>query len=57
MNTCARLNKINGKVLAHSQNAIERLMLIIRGTTNQPMMYQANGRRAMGPSQRVLATA
>ena len=57
MNTCARLNKINGKILAHSQNAIERLMVIIRGAGNQPAIYQANGRRSMGTSQRVLATA
>lgn len=57
MNTCARLNKVNGKILAHSQNAIERLMVIIRGASNQPTIYQANGRRSMGASQRVLATA
>ena len=57
MNTCARLNKVNGKILAHSQNAIERLMVIIRGGSQQPTVYQANGRRNMGPSQRVLATA
>lgn len=57
MNTCARLNKVNGKILAHSQNAIERLMVIIRGNGGQPTIYQANGRRSMGVSQRVLATA
>ena len=59
MNTCARLNKVNGKILAHSQNAIERLMVIIRGngSSSQPSIYQANGRRSMGASQRILATA
>lgn len=57
MNTCARLNKVNGKILAHSQNAIERLMVIILGQGNQPSIYQANGRRSMGGSQRILATA
>lgn len=57
MNTCARLNKVNGKILAHSQNAIERLMVIIRGQNNQPTIYQADGRRNLGASQRILATA
>jgi flagella synthesis protein FlgN len=57
MNTCARLNKVNGKILAHSQNAIERLMVIILGQGSQPSIYQANGRRSMGGGQRILATA
>lgn len=57
MNTCARLNKVNGKILAHSQNAVERLMMIILGQGNQGAIYQANGRRSTGPSQRILATA
>src|SRR5690606_35525663 len=57
MSTCARLNKVNGKILAHSQNDIERLMVIIPGSGGQPTVYQANGRRSMGVSQRVLATA
>ena len=56
MNTCARLNKVNGKILAHSQNAIERLMVIVRGNSNQPSVYQANGRRSVGSNQRILAT-
>lgn len=57
MNTCARLNKVNGKILAHSQNAVERLMVIILGQGSQGSVYQANGRRSTGPSQRILATA
>lgn len=57
MNTCARLNKVNGKILAHSQNAVERLMMVILGQGTQGSVYQANGRRSTGPSQRVLATA
>lgn len=57
MNTCARLNKVNGKILAHSQNALERLLVIVRGHGNQPAIYQANGRRNLGAAQRILATA
>lgn len=57
MNSCARLNKVNGKILAHSQTTMERLMQTIRGTHNQPGIYQSNGRRTMGISNRVLATA
>lgn len=58
MNTCARLNKVNGKILAHSQNAVERLMMIVLGQGgSQGAVYQANGRRTTGPSQRILATA
>lgn len=57
MNTCTRLNKVNGKLLTHSQNAIERLMVILLGHNSQATIYQANGRRGMGASQRILATA
>lgn len=57
MNSCARLNKVNGKILAHSQTTMERLMQAIRGTHNQPGIYQSNGRRTVGISNRVLATA
>lgn len=57
MNTCARLNKVNGKILLHSQNTIERLMVVILGQGNSPTIYQANGRRFSGASRRVLAMA
>jgi flagellar biosynthesis/type III secretory pathway chaperone len=57
MNTCARLNTVNGKILAHSQTAMERLMQVIRGTHNQPNIYRSNGRREIGVHNRVLATA
>lgn len=57
MNTCARLNKVNGKILAHSQNSMERLMSIIKGNVNQVSVYQANGRKSMNASHRMLATA
>lgn len=57
MNRCARLNKINGKILAHSQSTMDRLMQVIRGTHQQPLLYQANGRRNLGANQRILATA
>lgn len=57
MNSCARLNKINGKILAHSQTTMERLMQVIRGTHNQPGIYQANGRRDLAAGNRILATA
>lgn len=57
MNTCARLNQVNGKILAHSQSAMERLMHVIRGTHNQPNIYRSNGRRELGVTNRMLATA
>lgn len=57
MNTCARLNKVNGKILAHSHNTMERLMQVIRGTQHQTAVYQADGRRSLGVNQRILATA
>ncbi|MFZ5601438.1 MAG: flagella synthesis protein FlgN [Pseudomonadota bacterium] len=57
LGACARLNRVNGKILAHSQTAMERLMQVIRGTHNQPSIYRANGRRDMGANHRVLATA
>ena len=57
MNDCSRQNQVNGKILAHSQVAVERLMLIIRGTGPQPSTYKSDGRRSLGASQRVLATA
>lgn len=57
MNTCARLNKINGKILAHAQNSMERLMSIIKGTANQVSVYQSNGRKNLSAAHRMLATA
>lgn len=57
MNTCARLNKVNGKILAHAQNSMESLMSIIKGTASQVSIYQSNGRRNMNASHRMLATA
>lgn len=57
MNACARLNKVNGKILAHAQNSMEQLMSIIKGTANQVSVYQANGRRNLSASHRMLATA
>lgn len=57
MNTCARLNQINGKILAHAQNSMERLMSIIKGTASQVSIYQSNGRRNMNVNHRMLATA
>lgn len=57
MNTCARLNKVNGKILAHSQNSMERLMSIIKGTASQVSIYQSNGRRNLNANHRMLATA
>ena len=57
MNTCARLNRINGKILAHAQNSMERLMSIIKGTANQVSVYQSNGRRNLSAAHRMLATA
>lgn len=58
MNTCARLNKINGKILAHAQTSLDRLMGLIRGNTHQVSVYQANGRRTTNNAQyRMLATA
>ena len=57
MNTCARLNRVNGKILAHAQNSMEQLMSIIKGTANQVSVYQSNGRRNLSASHRMLATA
>ena len=57
MNTCARLNKVNGKILAHSQNSMERLMTIIKGNGNNVSVYQSNGRRNLNAANRMLATA
>jgi len=57
MNTCARLNKVNGKILAHAQHSMESLMSIIKGTASQVSIYQANGRRNMNADHRMLVTA
>ncbi|MGB3623396.1 flagellar protein FlgN [Ketobacter sp. MCCC 1A13808] len=57
MNTCGRLNKVNGKILAHAQNSMERLMTIIKGTVNQVAIYQANGRKSLNAEHRMLVTA
>lgn len=57
MNTCARLNKVNGKILAHAQNSMERLMSIIKGTASQVSVYQSNGRKNLSAAHRMLATA
>ncbi|MAR92468.1 MAG: flagellar protein FlgN [Pseudomonadota bacterium] len=57
MNTCARLNKVNGKILAHAQHSMDRLMAIIKGATNHASIYQANGRRDLNAAHRMLATA
>ncbi|RLT92593.1 flagella synthesis protein FlgN [Ketobacter sp.] len=57
MNACARLNRVNGKILAHAQNSMEHLMSIIKGTANQVSVYQANGRRNLNAAHRMLATA
>ncbi len=57
MNTCGRLNKVNGKILAHAQNSMERLMTIIKGTVNQVSIYQANGRKSLNAGHRMLVTA
>lgn len=57
MNACARLNKVNGKILAHSQSSMERLMAVIKGASQQMSTYQANGRRAANQHHRMLVTA
>ncbi len=57
MNACSRLNRVNGKILAHAQNSMERLMSIIKGTANQVSVYQSNGRRNLSAANRMLATA
>ena len=57
LNACARLNKVNGKILAHSQNSMDRLMSIIKGTNNNVSIYQSNGRRNIDGAHRMLATA
>ena len=57
MNTCARLNQINGKILSHARNSMERLMGIIKGTPNQAAVYLANGRRNLSAPNRMLVTA
>lgn len=57
MNTCGRLNRVNGKILAHAQHSMERLMTIIKGTVNQVAVYQANGRKSSNAGHRMLVTA
>jgi flagellar biosynthesis/type III secretory pathway chaperone len=57
MNTCARLNQVNGKILSHARNSMERLMGIIKGSQNQAAVYLANGRRNMSAPNRMLVTA
>ncbi len=57
MNTCSRLNKVNGKILAHAQSSIERLMTVIKGATSQVATYQANGRKSLANNHRMLVTA
>jgi len=57
MNTCARLNKVNGKILAHAQNSMDRLMSIIKGSTSNVSVYQSNGRKNLHADNRMLATA
>ena len=57
MNTCARLNKINGKILAHAQISLDRLMNLLRGNPQQIATYQSNGRHSAASAHRMLATA
>lgn len=57
MNTCSRLNRVNGKILAHAQNSMDRLMSIIKGGGASLSTYQSNGRKDLYANNRVLATA
>ncbi|OUS29711.1 hypothetical protein A9Q99_08530 [Gammaproteobacteria bacterium 45_16_T64] len=54
---CENLNKINGKILLHSQIAIDRLMGLMKGQTQQACLYTKSGRAGPTEAQRMLATA
>lgn len=57
MNACARLNRVNAKILAHAQSSMDRLMNLLRGTQQQVSVYQANGRKQLDNENRMLAMA
>lgn len=57
MNTCARLNKVNGKILSHAQHSMDKLMSIIKGGGSSVSVYQSNGRKNLYGQNRMLATA
>jgi len=54
---CDKLNKINGKILLHSQIAIDRLMGLIKGQPTQQSTYTRSGRKGYVESNRCLAVA
>ena len=54
---CDNLNKINGKILLHSQIAIDRLMGLMKGQSPQQNIYTKSGRAGSLESNRCLATA
>jgi len=54
---CDSLNKINGKILLHSQIAIDRLMGLIKGQSPQQNIYTKSGRAGSLESNRCLAMA
>ena len=54
---CRDLNQINGKILLHAQIATERLMQLMKGVSQNEMVYRPNGRTAILGNQRSLATA
>lgn len=54
---CDNLNKINGKILLHSQIAIDRLMGLMKGQAPQQNIYTKSGRTGSLESHRCLATA
>ena len=57
MNACNRINKINGKILAHAQMSLDRLMHMVKGPQTQVSVYQSNGKRSHNNPNRMLATA
>jgi len=54
---CDSLNKINGKILLHSQIAIDRLMGLMKGQSPQQSTYTKSGRPGSLESNRCLAMA
>lgn len=55
--TCRHLNEVNGRILNHAQQAIERLMSFLRGVSPQQSIYNRQGKKGLLAGNRSLAMA
>jgi flagella synthesis protein FlgN len=57
LQTCRHQNEVNGRILNHAQQAIERLMSYLRGVSPNQAIYTKTGRKGLLASNRSLAMA